>query len=285
VNSGTVLRAAEREIALVAREEAHLEAEVLLMHVLQTDRVGLYTQLEKEISAIQAEKYHQLVQRRLLHEPLSYIIGHREFFDFDFYVDNRVLIPRPETELVVQTCLDYLKEPFIDCGETCYIADIGTGSGAIAISLALSYHRAVVYASDISIDALEVAIKNCHRHGVRSRVYCSPGDMLEPLTQPVNLIVANLPYISDADFAELSPEINVYEPAVALAGGVDGLDCMRRLLLQIRGKLRAGGAVVLEVGEGQAHSVVALAREQFSHARIDIINDYAAIERVVKIMP
>ena len=285
MNSSAAIREAAKKVVVAANEEAHLEAEVLLMHVLQVDRVQLYTELREELSLIQTEKYHKLVQRRLLHEPLFYIIEHREFYGCEFYVDHRVLIPRPETELVVQTSLQFLKEHFIDQYQLCSIADIGTGSGIIAISLALSRPGVVVYATDISAEALEVAVQNRQRHGVVNRVHFMLGDMLEPLSQPVNLIVANLPYIPDVDFAALPPEIKLYEPAIALMGGKDGLDHIRRLLSQVEGKLRDDGAIILEIGKGQAHRVVALAREQLPHARIDIITDYAGIERVVKIIP
>ncbi len=285
MNLNAALHEAEEEVIVTANEDARLEAEVLLMHVLQVDRVRLYTELGEEMSPIQAEKYRKLVQRRLLHEPLSYIVGHREFYGFEFSVDRRVLIPRPETELVVQTSVQFLKEYFINYGQPFAIADIGTGSGAIAITLALSLPWFTVYAIDISTEALEVTQQNCQRHGVEYRIHLMQGDMLEPLPRPVSLIVANLPYISDSDFAALSPEINLYEPMVALLGGKDGLDHIRRLLVQAQGKLLHGGAIILEVGEGQSHQVETLARSQFPHAWIDIITDFAGIERVVKIIP
>lgn len=265
-------------------KDAHLEAELLLMHVLKLERAQLYTRLEEEFSATHAEEYDQLVQRRLHHEPTAYIIRHREFYGLDFYVDPRVLIPRPESELLVEAALDFAHRNRYVRALPFLIADVGTGSGAIAIALALSLPSATIYATDASPAVLEVAAINCRRHGVEHQVHLLPGSILQPLPQPVNLIVANLPYVRDADIETLPPEIRMFEPLAALTGGKDGLDNIRQLLSQIEGRLLPRGAVLLEVGEGQAQKVVSLSRQYFPDAQVESIPDLAGIERVVRII-
>jgi len=163
------------------------------------------------------------------------------------------------------------------------VADVGTGSGAIAVSLAVHLPQALVYATDASPGALEVAARNCRRHRVEDRVHLLQGHLLEPLPEPVDLIVANLPYVSQAELAQLPPEISRYEPREALDGGSDGLDHIRCLLAQAREHLKPGGVVLLEIGATQGEAVVALARRHFLAARVEIAPDYAGLDRIVMV--
>lgn len=257
-------------------EDASLESEILLRHALKISRVQLYSDLNLELSSEQRKAFWQLIQRRVRGEPTVYITGHREFYGLDFSVDPRVLIPRPESELLVTKALQLAQSHPIST-----VADIGTGCGAIAISLALNLPEVKVYATDISASALEVARDNGEKHGVRDRICLLPGDMLDPLPEPVDLIVANLPYVKESELAGKS-SIS-FEPKVALSGGADGLDQIRRLCPQLGGKLRPQGGLLLEIGQGQGEAVTSLLRSLFPSARLEIIPDLGGIERVVNL--
>jgi len=267
--------------------DASVEAELLLGHVLGMSRTGLYTEPERGLTSVEMERLHDLVRRRLDGEPAAYILGHCEFYGIDFYVDSRTLIPRPETELLVEEAIELARRVSRQ-GKQTTIADIGTGCGAIAISLALGLPRAKIYATDISPSALKVAETNCRRHGIRDRVELLQGNLLEPLPQAVDVLVANLPYVKDCEFRDLSPEIRDYEPAIAWAGGKDGLDKIREMLEQMRAKRRAypgeGPAyLLLEIGQGQGEMVTSLVNDCFPQASIGLISDPGGIERVVKV--
>lgn len=252
-------------------EDTPLECELLLRHVLGISRTQLYLDLDRELSPKQEEAFWQFVKRRLDGEPMAYITGHREFYGLDFYVDPRVLIPRPESELLVEKTLSLAQEHRL-----LTIAEVGTGSGAIAISLALELPEARIYASDISASALEVALINCQRHGVIDRVCLLHGDMLDPLPEPVDLAVANLPYVRQAQLAGMR-----FEPRLALDGGWDGMKRIRQLSCQVGGKLRQGGSLLLEVGQGQSKTVTTFLHNLFPSAEIEVIPDLGGIERVI----
>jgi release factor glutamine methyltransferase len=194
-----------------------------------------------------------------------------------------VLIPRPETELLVETAVAFVEQRF-GKEQLCPIVDVGTGSGAIAIALAVHLSQARIYATDTSADAIDVARLNCIRHGVAERVHLLLGNMLEPLLQPVDLIVANLPYVRDAEIPQLVPEVRDFEPVGALSGGADGLDKVRLLLAQAKGRLLMRGSVMLEIGLGQADEAVSLAKRHFPESKVDLLKDFAGIERVVRIL-
>ncbi len=276
------LRQAEARIASGDIPDARLEAELLLMHCLSLDRAELYARLGEPLSPAADGRLRELVERRLRHEPSAYIRGRAWFYGMELEVDPRTLIPRPETELLVEAALGFLEGRLAE-GPPCTVADVGTGSGAIAIALALHLPRARVWATDISPAALEVAGANCARHGVRDRVELLRGDLLEPLPGPVDLVVANLPYVGEADIPQLAPEVRAFEPLVALAGGADGLDHVRRLLVRVKDYLRPRGAVMLEIGLGQAEAAVADARRHLPGAAVDLLRDFAGIERVLRI--
>ena len=275
------LHQAAKTLASASIEDAPLEAELLVMHLLGIDRAQLYCRLEEELGPYDVHALDQLLERRLGHEPIAYIVGRREFLGNDFYVAPGVLIPRQETELLVEMTLDFVfcRFPHRDP----IIADIGTGCGAIAISLALILPQAKIYATDISPRALEIAATNCDRHHVPDRVHLLEGDLLDPLPEPVDIIIANLPYIKDADLTQLSAEIRKFEPLSALAGGEDGLDKVRQLLSQAREKLRPGGLVLVEIAAAQGEVVVSWARQLLPQARVELAQDLGGCDRVLSV--
>ena len=275
------LRQASETLAAHSIADAHLEAEILLMHVLGIDRARLYASLGQELPHSHVEVLTQLVNRRLSKEPVAYITGHREFFGYDFHVAPGVLIPRPESELLVEETLDFVRGRF-PLGDA-IIADIGTGSGAIAVSLALRLPNARVFAIDISRRALEIARTNCVKHTVEGRVNLLEGDLLSPLAEPVDVIVANLPYVTDAELGGLGDEIEMHEPSEALAGGVDGLDEVRRLLRGAGDRLRPHGVILLEIGPAQADTAASLAGSAFPQATVELRRDLGGQERALKI--
>ncbi|MBI4321843.1 MAG: peptide chain release factor N(5)-glutamine methyltransferase [Chloroflexi bacterium] len=263
------------------RDVAQLEAEVLLCHQLRISRAQLHAHLDESLDLEMARRYGFLVERRAAHEPVAYIVGHKEFFGLDFVVDRRVLIPRPETELLVETVLSGLGQGRGVINHAPTLADVGTGSGAIAISLAVRLPQARIFAADASTDALEVAAINCTRHGVQDRVTLLQGDLLEPVPSLVDVIVANLPYIPSDQLAILPPDIRDYEPLSALDGGADGLDRYRRLFQQSPDYLHRPGLLVAEFGIGQGPAIRHLAAGAFPAATIQLLPDLAGIDRVV----
>ncbi|MDP2744388.1 MAG: peptide chain release factor N(5)-glutamine methyltransferase [Dehalococcoidia bacterium] len=260
--------------------DASHDIQLLLRHVLQITQAQLYLQLEEELAPPEWERFSSLLERRLQHEPVAYLVCHQEFFGLDFYVDRRVLIPRPETELLVEMTLDFARSH--SAGRPLIIADIGTGSGAIAISLATNLINARICATDLSIQALEVAAINRARHGVDDRVVLLAGNLLEPLPETADLIVANLPYVSAIELQRTGPEL-AFEPSVALAGGPDGLESIRLLLHQAHELRQPRRCLLLEIGQGQSEEVLRLARNHFPEADIQAHRDPGGIERVVGI--
>ena len=263
-----------REILVAINiEDAPLESELLLRHALKISRVQLYLDLDHELNPEQEETFWQLIERRLSHEPIAYIIGHREFYGLDFYVDPNVLIPRPESELLVEKALKLAQNHAVSI-----IAEVGTGCGAIAISLALNLPQAKIYATDISAPALKVARFNCQKHRVVNRICLLQGDMLDPLPEPVDLILANLPYVKES-------EINTagFEPPVALNGGSDGLEKIHQLCHQAGDKLRPEGCLLLEIGQGQETAVTTFLRSLFPSAEIEVIPDLSGTDRVISL--
>jgi len=266
-----------REILAASNiEDPPLESEILLRHVLKISRPELYQDFNRELNPEQEKNFWSLTERRLNHEPTAYITGHREFYGLDFYVDPSVLIPRPESELLVEKSLQLAQNHPVSA-----IAEVGTGCGAIAISLALSLPQVKIYATDISAAALRVALFNCQKHGVIDRICFLQGDMLDPLPKPVDLIVANLPYIREPELPQTST-LN-FEPFLALNGGPDGLEKIRRLGTQISDKLRPGGCLLLEIGQGQKRAVTTFLRSLFPSAKIEVAPDLSGIDRVISL--
>jgi len=277
------LQSATQTLLRTRIDDASVEAELLLGHVLRMSKTQLYTEPERALTSAETKRLWRLVRRRLDHEPTAYILGHCEFYGIDFYIDPHTFIPRPETELLLEKAVE-LARRISHPGKQITIADIGTGCGAIAISLALALPKAKIYATDISASTLRVAGMNCRRHAVNSQVELLQGNLLEPLPQPVDMIVANLPYIKGCEFKDLSPEIINFEPMLALAGGEDGLDKIQQMLGQMPEKLNYGACFLLEIGQGQGERVTSLTTSYFPQADIELISDLGGIERVVKVV-
>ena len=260
--------------------DARLEAEVLLRHVLSIDRTKLFTDLENEISNIEEVKIEELIQRRLNHEPLSYITGHREFYGMDFYVSPDVLIPRPETELLVDNVIEISK---MSKNPTIAVADVGTGSGAIAISIAYMLPLSKVIAIDISSEALRIADKNRRNHGLYTRVSLKLGNLLDPIVGQLDCIVSNLPYLPTSWLSTLQAEIQ-REPMIALDGGSDGLQQIRKLLTQCKEKLKIGGTALIEIDPSQADEILLLVEAIIPNSICTIIKDLLGHDRVFKLV-
>ena len=264
-------------------EDSRSEARMLVGYATNLSPVQIYTEPQQILSPEEEEGLQGLLRRRLQHEPTAYILKHREFYGIDFYVDSRVLIPRPETEIAVEAALEWARSRSLDLKRRLLVADIGTGCGAIAISLALNLPLSKVYATDLSSAALQVARLNCQRHRVTGQITLLSGNLLQPLPEPVDLIVANLPYIKNPELADLSPEIAEFEPGIALDGGESGLDCIEQLLEQAANKVKAGGCLLLEIGQNQDKEVSRLIRSCLHGANFEFIMDFSAINRTVKI--
>jgi len=280
------LQQSTRTLNLNGIEDGHLEARILLEHILKLSPAQLYIQTERILSREQVKSLQELIERRLCREPAAYIVGHREFYGTDFCVDSRVLIPRPETETLVTAGFEFAKgcsNRFSSSARPLLIADVGTGCGAIAISLALNLPQGKVYATDISPSALEVARLNCEHHNVTEQIILVQGNLLEPVPEPVDLIVANLPYIRNSDLANLSPEITNFEPSVALDGGESGLEQIRRLLKQAERKIRPGGRLLFEIGQEQQKAVASLINHCLPKAKSELVPDSSGIDRAVRI--
>ena len=257
-----------------------LDAELLAAHAFGLSRVQLYTQFDRPLQAPELAAFRELVRRRQAGEPVAYLIGRKEFWSLDLAVDGRVLVPRPETEAAVEEALELC--PARAEGEPpARMVDVGTGSGAIALALARARPGAEVYATDLSPDALAVARANGERLGLA--VTFLEGNLAEPLAAGVrgelDLIVANLPYIKTADVAGLPAEVRA-EPRLALDGGEDGLNLVRALVAAAPGLLRPGGALVLEVADGQAPAAAALCQAA-GLVEVRTRRDLAGVERVV----
>ncbi|MFC2070048.1 peptide chain release factor N(5)-glutamine methyltransferase [Chloroflexota bacterium] len=266
-----------REVLASANIEApYLEAELLMRHTLKMDRVEFYLELYRELTPGQYGEFQSYVERRLCNEPVAYIIGHREFYGLELFVNSSVLIPRPESELLVDKALELVRNRHLSI-----IADIGTGCGAIAVSLAYNLPQTRIYATDISSSALEVALSNCKKHGVEDRVTLLEGDLLDPLPEPVDLIIANLPYVREPELCKVNTL--GFEPSLALNGGSDGLDKIHRLCVRAGEKLRTGGCLLLEIGQGQGEAVTAFLHNLYPFAGIELIPDLGGMDRVVSI--
>ncbi|HAG08933.1 MAG TPA: peptide chain release factor N(5)-glutamine methyltransferase [Desulfotomaculum sp.] len=240
-------------------ENTALEAEVLLAFCIKLDRVALYRQNERFLSPEEEENFRRMIKRRGQREPVAYLTGHKEFMSLDFLVNPAVLIPRPETELLVEKALEIINAKVFKVGQTqkdkILIVDVGTGSGAIAVSIAKHIKNlsgVYIYATEISPAALDVARLNAKRHGVAGNITFWPGDLLEPLKNQgcegqISLITANLPYIPTLEIDRLEPDVRLYEPRLALDGGKDGLDFYRRLISQGGEFLRPDGYLLMEI--------------------------------------
>ncbi len=276
MNRSDALATARKILTENRIEDAALEGEILLRHVLEISRAQLYTEIDSDIKPSDVKRLLKLVVRRVKGEPSAYIIGIKEFYGIDFIVNQHVLIPRPETELLVEQALKL-------CREYQYpkVADVGTGCGAIAISLAVNLPEVKIYATDISTKTLKVAKQNCEKHGVKDRITVLHGNMLTPLPESVDLIVSNMPYVRDADIPVKGPLS--FEPQVALSGGERGLDKIEELCRQAGNKLNDKGSLLLEIGLRQAKDVKAILHRYYPTGLIEVKKDLAEIDRVVSL--
>ena len=260
--------------------DARLEAEVMVMSLMGMSRRDIYANQETEFGPQQEQELDRMMERRVAREPLAYILGYREFYGINLLVTPNVLIPRPETETMVEYAL-FMALAGMETAELA-IADVGTGCGAIAINLAIHLPAAQIYALDCADPVLDVAAYNIRSHNVADRIKLGKGDLLEPLPEPVDLIAANLPYIPTGRIATLQPEVQ-WEPREALDGGADGLDVIRRLMSQAPSKMKEGGAILLELDPEQVPMVQELARQHFPEATTSVEQDLARRDRVIVI--
>lgn len=266
-------------------ESPRLDAQLLLCAALEQERSYLYMYPDQELDAAQEAHWLALLGRREQGEPVAYLLGQKAFYGLDFTVDRRVLIPRPETELLVEAALAACRRR-LAAGQTPVVADIGTGSGAIPISLAVHEPRLpLLYACDVSADALAVARLNCQRHHVTERVHLLQGDLLAALPEPVDLLLANLPYVGTDEQAAMIPDVLDYEPHLALFSGPAGLNLLSRLLREAgQGQmLRAGATLLLEIGYRQREPLTQLAETIWPNAHITCLRDYAGWDRILSI--
>ena len=274
-----------REILLQSREnlevagipDARLESEVMVMNVMRMPRQDLFAHQEDGVNFQQEQGISQIVDRRLQREPLAYILAYKEFYGVNLLVNSNVLIPRPETETMVEHAL-FMALMGMETREL-VIADVGTGTGAIAINLAIHLPAARIYALDTEDAVLDVAAHNIRSHNVADRIKLAKGDLLEPLPEPVDLIVANLPYVPTSRIPTLQPEIQ-WEPSAALDGGNDGLSLISRLLYQAPEKLSENGIILLEMDPEQFPAVEELVKQLFPEATTSVEQDLAHMDRV-----
>lgn len=278
MNTGTI-----GEALLLARKRLspnsstpQLDSEVLLAHLLGLSRASLLARTNEPLQPEHAATFGELVARRGTGEPVAYITGHKEFYGLDLVITRDVLVPRPETESVVEACLEVLSLYNIS-----QLADIGTGSGAILIATLAKRPLAHGFGVEISPEAIEVARQNCIMHQVADRATLLLGDLLEPLPGPVNVMAANLPYVPPG---EAAPDVATWEPNVAVfGGGVDGTETIRRFLRMAPDYLLPGGTVVMETAYSQGKIVSDLARSAFPGANVEVRKDLAGYDRIVVI--
>jgi len=258
-----------------------LDAEVLLASCLKKDRTWLYIHSGHDMNATEVSGFLRWVARRQQGEPVAYIVGRKEFWSLDFAVDPRVLIPRPDTEVLVE---EVLKALDISKASRPEILDLGTGSGAIAVALAHECPDARITATDISREALAVAAGNAERHRVASRITFLEGNLFNPVRGCFDVIVSNPPYIAAGDYAELSVEVLNFEPRGALLAGKEGTDFYQAIVPRAVCHLKPGGGLLLEIGDDQKELIEGLFRQSGAYQDVAFRKDYAGRWRVVKAM-
>jgi len=279
---GEALRTATQRLRASGSRSPRLDAELLLAAVLGVERADLLRAPERWLDEEVVARFERVVRRREAREPVAYIRGRRAFRTLDLEVTPDVLIPRPETETVVEVALELLAAPGAGEWHEPLVLDVGTGSGCIALALAAENPYVHVVASDVSPAALAVARRNAARHGLEARVELVAADVFDGVPPgPYDLIVSNPPYVPDDEYARLEPNVREYEPEIALRGGRDGLDVVQRLVDGAPPLLRPGGALVLEVGQGQAEVVAALLAADGRYGPAMVRADLAGVARVV----
>ncbi len=273
-----IVRLSTTYLAQRGAGSARLDAELLCAHALGLRRIDLYLQFDRRLSGAEVARMRELLRRRARHEPVAYITGEREFYGRSFLVNRDVLIPRPDTETLVEAALQRLRARD---GASLRVADPGTGSGCIAVTLACELRGIDVHASDISAGAVATATANALRHGVAGHVRVCQGAWLEPLAGTFDMVVSNPPYVTTAELAAAGDDVRDHEPAAALLGGDDGLDAYHALLDSLRGRVAPGGDVVLEVDPRRAAAVTSLLLGEFPDADVATIADLTGRTRVV----
>jgi len=276
MNCAHLLKEAESQLDMKGIPTPALDAQVLLAHCIGRDRSFLHAHPERELSDAEARMFRLLIARRVNREPVAYITGMKEFWSLPFAVNRNVLIPRPDTEIVVEAALNLFERREKTC-----ILEIGTGSGAISITMATEREKAIITDTDYSREALDVALRNALNNGAEQRITFLCGDLFTPVRGTYDIIVSNPPYISEGDFDRLEPEVREYEPRSALVAGPDGTEFHRRLMEGARDFLEDGGWLVMELGVGQKNALEKMMHEN-GYCDIVFYRDYAGIERVIR---
>ena len=261
-----------------------LDAEILLAHTLNCRRIDLYLRHDQPLNPIELGRFKPLIRRRARREPVAYILAEREFWSRTFAVNPHVLIPRPETESLVQSGMDALQQ--FDPMRPATVLELGTGSGAVIVTLAAELPGNLYFAMDRSLGALAVAVQNARRHLAPGSIRFFCGNWLEALDPQgggFDLLISNPPYIARPDLEGLAPEIRAHEPRRALDGGADGLAALRQIIAAAPGCLRPGGSLLLEIGYDQADAVGALVKAQVQFDGLQWVEDLAGHRRVAKI--
>lgn len=271
-------RAAER-LARAGSSSPRLDAEVLLTFLLNVERLELYKAPEKMLTEGEAAGFEDLLARRQQGEPVAYLVGVKEFWSLLFLVNREVLIPRPETEILVEETLQAARDAALPAPR---ILEIGVGSGAVTVALATELPEALLTATDIAAGALALARENARRHGVEERIDFLLGDLWAPVEGTFDLIVSNPPYISATEFTQLPPGVKDYEPRQALWAGAAGTECHRAIIAGAVRYLKKGGWLLMEMGEGQGEELTEILRQAAVYENIALRSDYGGVERVVK---
>jgi len=269
----------ESEARLQGVDSPRLSAELLLAEVVGCSRLSLIVDRNRQLSSVELDRVRELVSRRVKGEPIAYILGVKEFYGIDFHVTSDVLIPRPETEHIIEEVEKlYAKDmPF-------HFADLGTGSGILGVTIAVLFHKSIGVSVDISAEALSVASGNAQQHKVADRLDFIQGDFTTSLfnDSEFDLIVSNPPYVTENEFEAASHEVTSFEPVGALVSGVDGLDHVRAMLEHVSRALKPGGVFLMEIGCGQGRGVKKIMSDQFSEFReVTVKKDLSGHDRVV----
>jgi release factor glutamine methyltransferase len=262
-------------------DSPRLSAELLLSHVLGLKRIELYTQFNKIVEQEQLTQLHELVTRSAGHEPIAYLTGKKEFYSLELEITKDCLIPRPETELLVERAIEFLRARTGDQ----LVCDLCTGCGCVAVSIARNFADCRIVATDISDAALEVAARNVKQYGLGNRVKLLQGDLFEPIIAGLgpakfDLIVCNPPYVSEPEFVKLAKNVRDFEPRQALAAGIDGLDIIKRIIADANQHLKPAAALMLEIGNEQGEAVRNLLQDTGCFTAISIEKDYSKLDRL-----
>jgi release factor glutamine methyltransferase len=276
-NINSLLDWSQSQLAEAGVLSPRLDSEIILAHTLNLSRTDLWTQGKRILSESEVKDVKKYIERRFNREPISQIVGHQEFWSLDFIVDENVLAPRPETELLIETALNCISSP------TAKILDLGTGSGALAVTMAKEVSECEVSAIDIDPKALSIAKENAVRHSVADQIEFICADLrTSDWSGYFSLILSNPPYIKPEDIKKIMPEVRNYEPDKALNGGVTGLEFYRSIIPMAIDRLEENGFLILEIGHDQADEVTTLLKNFSCYQNIKVIQDYSGYDRVVK---